>query len=165
MLNASPVASVREVDARYWNSSSVVKEKPKLLDRLRQTLRSRHYSRRTEQTYCQWVKRFVHYHNLRHSWDMRELNLSDIMAERYYTYILQSEKDKNFYVGLTNDIRRQITEHHEGKVQSTKTRRPLKLVYWEGCLNQPDAARREKYLKSAWGKRYLKNRLKNYLTG
>jgi putative endonuclease len=42
---------------------------------------------------------------------------------------------------------------------------PLELVYWEGCLDQADATQREKYLKSAWGKRYIKNRLRNYLTG
>jgi putative endonuclease len=41
----------------------------------------------------------------------------------------------------------------------------LELVYWEGCLNQTDATQREKYLKSAWGKRYIRNRLRNYLTG
>ncbi len=38
---------------------------PKLLDRLREALRSRHYSRRTEQTYCHWVKRFIFFHNVR----------------------------------------------------------------------------------------------------
>ena len=38
----------------------------KLLDMLREALRSRHYSRRTEQTYCQWVKRYIHFHNVRH---------------------------------------------------------------------------------------------------
>jgi len=37
--------------------------KPKLLDQLREALRSRHYSRRTEQTYCHWVKRFIFFHN------------------------------------------------------------------------------------------------------
>lgn len=46
--------------------------KPKLLDQLHQALRSRHYSRRTEQTYCQWVKRFIFFHNVRHPKDMAE---------------------------------------------------------------------------------------------
>jgi putative endonuclease len=41
----------------------------------------------------------------------------------------------------------------------------MKLIYWEGCINQQDATRREKYLKSAWGKRYIKERLRSYLTG
>jgi putative endonuclease len=42
---------------------------------------------------------------------------------------------------------------------------PFELVYWEGCLSEGDAAQREKYLKSAWGKRYIKTRLRRYLTG
>jgi putative endonuclease len=41
----------------------------------------------------------------------------------------------------------------------------MQLVYYEGCLNQSDALEREKYLKTAWGKRYLKNRMQHYLTG
>ena len=38
--------------------------KPKLLDRWREALRSRHYSRRTEQTYCHWAKRFIFFHSV-----------------------------------------------------------------------------------------------------
>ena len=83
----------------------------------------------------------------------------------YYVYFLQSEKDKLFYVGYTKDLKIRLKMHNSGKVQSTKNRQPLKLIYYEYCLNQQDATHREKYLKSSWGKRYLKNRLKNYLTG
>jgi len=53
--------------------------------------------------------------------------------------------------------------HDEGKVESTKNRRPLKLIYFEGCINQQDATRREKYLKSGNGKIYLRSRLANFL--
>ena len=83
----------------------------------------------------------------------------------YYTYVLQSMRDFMFYVGFTKELNKRIDEHNNGKVESTKNRRPLKLIYWEGCLNQKDATMREKYLKTAWGKRYIKNRLSNYLTG
>ncbi len=83
----------------------------------------------------------------------------------YYVYVLQSKKDNKFYIGYTNDLKRRVKEHNDGKVKSTATRVPLKLIYWEGCLSQTDAVNREKYLKSAWGKRYIKNRLKFYLTG
>ena len=38
-------------------------------------------------------------------------------------------------------------------------------MYYEACLNQQDATHREKYLKTSWGKRYIKTRIKNYLTG
>ena len=83
----------------------------------------------------------------------------------YYVYVLRSHRDRQFYTGYTRDLERRLEEHNRGLVPSTKNRIPLMLVYWEGCLNQQDATRRERYLKSAWGKRYLKNRLKNYLTG
>ena len=82
----------------------------------------------------------------------------------YYIYVLISEKDKNFYVGYTKNIERRIKQHNFGSVESTKNRTPLKLVYWEGCLNQNDATKREKYLKTSWGKRYIKNRIHYYLT-
>ena len=83
----------------------------------------------------------------------------------YYIYILQSEKDNLFYTGYTNDLKARLEMHNSGKVISTKNRIPLKLIYFEGCLNQQDATLREKYLKTSWGKRYIKTRIKNYLTG
>jgi putative endonuclease len=83
----------------------------------------------------------------------------------YYVYILQSDRDGLFYTGYTENLKKRIQEHFDGKVLSTKNRLPMKLVYWEGCLNRQDATRREKYLKSTWGKRYLKKRIANYLTG
>ena len=83
----------------------------------------------------------------------------------YYVYLLQSVKDGLFYTGYTKNLNKRIQEHMDGQVLSTKNRLPIKLVYWEGCLNQQDATGREKYLKSTWGKRYLKNRIAHYLTG
>lgn len=53
---------------------------PKLLDRLVQALRSRHYSRRTEQTYCHWVKRFIFYHNVRHPAEMGEPEINAFLT-------------------------------------------------------------------------------------
>jgi len=84
---------------------------------------------------------------------------------KYYTYVLQSKADSNFYVGYTNNLNRRLEDHNNGKVRSTMNRLSLELVYWEGCLSQVDALKREKYLKSSWGKRYIWNRLSNYLTG
>jgi len=81
----------------------------------------------------------------------------------FYTYILQSKKDKQLYTGYTDDLKERLKLHNAGKVVSTKNRLPLRLVYYEACLNQQDATHREKYLKTSWGKRYIKARLKNYL--
>ena len=83
----------------------------------------------------------------------------------YYTYVLQSVKDKGLYAGFTKDLKLRFEAHTKGMVDSTKTRRPLKLIYYEACLDQTDATRREKYLKTYNGRRYLAKRLKSYLTG
>lgn len=83
----------------------------------------------------------------------------------YYVYVLKSKKDNKNYTGYTGDLRKRLTEHNEGKSVSTKNRRPLELIYFEGCLNRLDAKKREMYLKTTYGKRYIKNRVKEYLDG
>jgi putative endonuclease len=82
----------------------------------------------------------------------------------YYTYILQSATDGKLYTGCTNDLRKRLRLHCSGKVTSTAKRLPIALVYYEASLNQQDAFAREKYLKSGMGKRYLRNRLKRFLS-
>lgn len=81
----------------------------------------------------------------------------------YYVYVLLSLKDNNFYTGFTSNLEIRLYEHNDGKVVATKYRRPLELIYFEGCRNKDDAIYREKYLKTTYGKRYLRNRLKSYL--
>ncbi len=83
----------------------------------------------------------------------------------YYTYVLQCETDGKFYVGFTKNLELRFEQHKKGLVESTKHKRPLRLVYYEACLSREDAINREKYLKSYHGKMFLKNRLKSYLTG
>ncbi|WP_394707974.1 GIY-YIG nuclease family protein [uncultured Desulfosarcina sp.] len=65
----------------------------------------------------------------------------------YYVYVLHSAKDGHFYTGSTNDLKRRLVEHNDGRVGSTEKRRPLRLIYYEACLNETDARAREKYLK------------------
>ncbi|WP_207496750.1 GIY-YIG nuclease family protein [Aridibaculum aurantiacum] len=80
----------------------------------------------------------------------------------YYVYVLLSEKDNLLYTGYTSDLRKRLELHNEGKVPSTQFRRPLRLIYFEGCIDQQDETRREKYLKSGNGKIYLRNRLRKF---
>ena len=83
----------------------------------------------------------------------------------FYVYVLVSKKDNGFYIGCTKDLKIRIKEHNAGHVKSTKNRLPVELIYYEASLNQGDAFNREKYLKTTYGIRYLKNRLKGYFTG
>ncbi|MCK5173163.1 MAG: GIY-YIG nuclease family protein [Planctomycetes bacterium] len=81
----------------------------------------------------------------------------------YYVYVLLSGVDGCFYTGATDDLKRRVQEHCDGLVPSTKDRRGVELVYYEACTSRRDAFRREKYLKTGMGKRYLRNRLKDHL--
>jgi len=78
-------------------------------------------------------------------------------------YVIQSIKDSNLYVGYTEDLKARLQKHNDGQVDSTMYRRPFKMIYYEACINQQDALHREKYLKTTYGKRYIRNRLKEYL--
>lgn len=80
----------------------------------------------------------------------------------FYIYVLESLKDKKRYIGYTTNLRKRLEEHNSGKNFSTKPRIPFKLIYYEACLNQEDAKRREKYFKVTGGRRFLAKRLKCY---
>ena len=79
----------------------------------------------------------------------------------YYTYVLRSIKDMKFYTGFTKDLKLRFEQHNKGLVESSKDRRPLKLIYYEARLSQKDATKREKYLKSYHGKMFIRKRLKS----
>jgi len=83
----------------------------------------------------------------------------------YYNYVVCSKKDKDFYTGLTKNLKLSVERHNRGFVLSTKDRKPVNLIYYEGSLNKKDAIKRGKYLKSFRGKIFLKRRLNAYLTG
>jgi putative endonuclease len=83
----------------------------------------------------------------------------------HYLYILQSEKDHNFYTGTTSDLRRRLKEHNAGKNFSTAPRIPFKLIYYEAYLLKEDAESREKYLKTSMGRRVIRKQLFHFLMG
>ncbi len=87
------------------------------------------------------------------------------MEDFYFVYVLKSQKDGKKYTGYTSNLSSRFEAHQKGNVPSTKARRPLELIYFEGCRDQKDALKREKYLKTHYGKMYLGNRLKSYFTG
>ncbi len=79
----------------------------------------------------------------------------------FFVYILKSKKDKNLYIGYTNDLRKRLKEHNLGLVRSTKSRKPFYLVYYEAYAAKEGATKREHNLKlRAKALRQLKNRIK-----
>jgi len=81
----------------------------------------------------------------------------------FYVYVVQSSQHDEFYTGYTVDLKRRIKEHNQGLNFSTKRYLPWMLIYYEACLEESDAKRREKYLKTTQGRRMLKRRIKDYL--
>ncbi|PIT97473.1 excinuclease ABC subunit C [Candidatus Berkelbacteria bacterium CG10_big_fil_rev_8_21_14_0_10_41_12] len=65
----------------------------------------------------------------------------------YFVYVLKSGRDKNLYIGSTNNLKRRIDEHNRGSVSSTKYRIPFELVYCEVYKSENDVHRRESNLK------------------
>ncbi|MBU4369149.1 GIY-YIG nuclease family protein [Patescibacteria group bacterium] len=80
----------------------------------------------------------------------------------YYIYVLKSLKDNNLYIGCTSNLKKRLDYHHKGNVKSTKHRRPLNLIYSEKYNNKYEAYKKERYYKTAKGKKELKNKIKHY---
>jgi putative endonuclease len=84
----------------------------------------------------------------------------------YYTYVLLCETkdgDKKLYVGWGRDLQKRVNRHLGKEVKTTKKFDKITLVYYEACLSKTDAIRREKQLKTGFGRGYLKRRLETYL--
>ena len=77
----------------------------------------------------------------------------------FYTYVLKSKKDNEFYIGFSSNLKKRLEEHQKGLVKITKNRRPFDLVYYEACCDKVKAVEREKALKTGFGRGYLKRRL------
>jgi len=76
----------------------------------------------------------------------------------YYTYVLFCA-DKKLYTGSSVDLQKRLERHQKGLVLATRKRLPVKLVYYETCLDKSLAIKREKYFKTGFGRRFLKNRI------
>ncbi|MGH9804124.1 MAG: GIY-YIG nuclease family protein [Candidatus Acidiferrales bacterium] len=78
--------------------------------------------------------------------------------------MLQAGPEGHFYTGYSAALRKRLAQHAQGRVRWTASRQPVLLVYYEACLAREDALRRERFLKSGKGKRYLRNRLAAHLS-
>jgi predicted GIY-YIG superfamily endonuclease len=70
-------------------------------------------------------------------------------------YILRSIIDKDLYIGSTNNMRRRLTEHNSGKVDSTKSRIPFSLEAYIAVKDQAKAIELEQYFKTGSGRGVL----------
>jgi putative endonuclease len=77
----------------------------------------------------------------------------------YFAYVLKSVSHDYFYKGHCSDIAKRVIQHNSGKTESIRPYIPFALVYFEAFETEREAITREKYFKSAAGRRFLKNKL------
>jgi putative endonuclease len=78
----------------------------------------------------------------------------------YYVYILESLKDKTYYIGSTNNLKDRINRHNQGRVNYTKPKRPWKLAYFEEYSDRSSAANRECEIKKHKRRDFIKTLIK-----
>jgi len=81
----------------------------------------------------------------------------------FYTYLLESLIDKTWYIGYTSDLRSRFIGHNKGKNIATNGKKPWKLIYYEAYIDRIDAKKRERFLKSGSGRKFLKKQILYYL--
>ena len=79
----------------------------------------------------------------------------------YFVYVLFSPQFKRLYKGQTQNIQNRLKGHNDGKVKSTKPYRPWEIIFTEEFNLREEAVNRERYFKTAAGRRFLKSILLN----
>lgn len=100
---------------------------PKLLDRVRATIRARHYSRRTEEAYVHWIRRYIVFHGMRHPTD---LGAADISAFLTYLAVVQhvAASTQNQALSALLFLYREVLAKEVGKVERViRARVPVKV--------------------------------------
>lgn len=84
------------------------------------------------------------------------------LINMFYIYIIHSQKLNKIYKGFSTDLKTRISHHNNGKVKSTKSGKPWKLIYYEAFIEKTDALREEIFLKSGKGRERIKYLLEDY---
>ena len=77
----------------------------------------------------------------------------------FYAYVLKSKSFDFYYKGHCIDLNKRLKEHNAGMTTSIKPYIPFEIVYFEEYDSLDTAIQREKYFKSAAGRRFLKKKL------
>lgn len=77
----------------------------------------------------------------------------------WYVYVLRSARDKELYIGATDDISRQLSQHNSGEIEATKDKVPLILEAFIAVKDQVKAGKLERYFKTGAGRAILNKRI------
>ena len=79
------------------------------------------------------------------------------MLERHFVYILESEKDHSYYVGVSKNVEARLDQHNRGVGRSTRAKRPWRLIYAEEHDTRSEAVRREREIKKQKSRSYIES--------
>ncbi len=74
----------------------------------------------------------------------------------FHVYVLQSTRFPVHYVGMSRNAYKRLRQHNSNRNYSTRNKGPWKIIYLEKVLDSLDARKREKFLKSGAGRKWLK---------
>ena len=83
----------------------------------------------------------------------------------FTVYILESTQFGKLYTGLTDDLTNRLKKHNAGGVRSTKAYKPYKIIHTEHFTNKTEARRRELFLKSGQGRKWIKENRASWRDG
>ncbi|MFA6419127.1 MAG: GIY-YIG nuclease family protein, partial [Candidatus Margulisiibacteriota bacterium] len=86
-------------------------------------------------------------------------DLRGVGDRMYSVYVLKSLKDNNLYIGMTADLKKRMARHNSGYEKATRNRIPLELIHSELFATREEARKREKYLKSGFGREIIRKLL------
>ncbi len=68
----------------------------------------------------------------------------------YYVYVIESEKDKELYIGSSDDLKKSLRDHNRGRHDETRRGAPFKMLYYESFHRRENAAVRESDMRVFW---------------
>jgi len=77
----------------------------------------------------------------------------------FFAYVVRSIKTGYLYKGHSQNLEVRLRQHNSGMTESIKKHAPFELVYFEPFETREKARAREKYFKSAAGRRFLKSKI------
>jgi putative endonuclease len=77
----------------------------------------------------------------------------------FCVYVLQSQIDQSFYIGITENLQRRLEQHNDGSSRHTSSKRPYVMVWYGAFKTKELALSFEKYLKSSSGFAFRNKRL------
>jgi hypothetical protein len=100
---------------------------PRLLDRVRAALRVRHYSQRTEAAYVSWIRRYIHFHRIRHPDEMGSAEVVEFLSDLAVKSRVSASTQNQALAALLFLYRSVLGRELEGLDNAVRARRPQRL--------------------------------------